>query len=464
MNSAVEHLMKFGGLAKSTARKYVCRAVRTKAKAADKEIAGLQRQIAETGPTPAPLASTAAASPKAKAPAELHQVNARIDRFAGFFREKSPQVAEWMDKLKAHVNDVGVASALEALGTERTGGDKSATQYQGGWESMGDFAKDYLERQGISLMMDDNFDPGTKILSSMSPSQGMFVRGKDGDFFPADPTLKDKLQEAKALPGLEKSEDLNVVMGIPDKKVTHLTDDVIGKLNKDYGEGKWIVKAYGDDAAAGYGIFFPQKAAKVKQDAQNTIWTAGSEVARYGFSLRRDEAGKVIGLEHSGGDRYDFGTDKYNHVIHGDVRAWGDRAAAAAAHEHGAELPGEGKDFMAQPAFPVVGVSDADRAAGRTHEGTGEGRVHLVTRGGKVEIIPHSTWIKGEHLPVVFESDDTRAMAKAAQDAISLSPSRSVRVRYTPRTSSRRRTGIAWSRPTRPTKPGRRATWGTRLI
>jgi hypothetical protein len=39
-----------------------------------------------------------------------------------------------------------------------------------------------------------------------------------------------------------------------------------------------------------------------------------------------------------------------------------------------------------------------------------------------VEVIPHSTWLKGGNLPVVFEDDDTRAMAEAARDAISKLP------------------------------------------
>jgi 23S rRNA-/tRNA-specific pseudouridylate synthase len=62
---------------------------------------------------------------------------------------------------------------------------------------------------------------------------------------------------------------------------------------------------------------------------------------------------------------------------------------------------------MAQPAFKAVGISDAERAAGKTWHEKNEGRVHLVTRpDGNVEVIPHSTWLKGGQLPVVFEDDD----------------------------------------------------------
>lgn len=149
------------------------------------------------------------------------------------------------------------------------------------------------------------------------------------------------------------------------------------------------------------------------------IWHAGEQLDKFGFKLRRDKKNKIVGVEHSGGEIYDFGTDKYNRTLYGQAKEWAERAEEAGQHEHGAKLPGP--NFMAQPAFKAVGVSDADRAAGKTIA-PGEARVHITTRNGKAEIVPHSTWIKGEHLPVVFESDDTRAMAKAAVDAINALP------------------------------------------
>jgi hypothetical protein len=168
-------------------------------------------------------------------------------------------------------------------------------------------------------------------------------------------------------------------------------------------------------------VFFPQRAEQIRRDAQDTIWTAGSQVARYGIQLDRDKAGRVIGLKHEGGDTYKFGSKEYTDTIDGDVRHWADRAAAAAGSERGAELPGGGHEFMAQPAFAAVGVSDADRAAGKTIA-PGEGRVHIVTWNGKAELVPHATWIKGEPLPVVFENADTKAMAQAAVDAVNTLP------------------------------------------
>lgn len=331
------------------------------------------------------------------------------------------EAAGWMDRLRDHVNAVGVDEALSSLGKEGSTGDERPTQYQGGWDDMPDLAKGYLDRYGIIPVYDDAFDPSTRAISSMSPAYGGREEFHAGDFTPKDPTLKDKLKEAKNLPGLESSEDINVIMGRP---VTQLTPDVVAKMDERFGKGKWIIKAYGDEAAAGYGIFFPQRVAQIQKDAQAEIWSAGENLSRYGFQLARDKEGKVVGIQHSGGDLYEFGSDKYDTAIYGDARYWADRASGAAAQEQGAMLPGGGKEFMAQPAFEAVGISDEERARGVTgaEGGKGEGRVHIVTRNGRAEIVPHSTWIKGDHLPVVFENDDTRAMAQAALDAINALP------------------------------------------
>jgi hypothetical protein len=359
-------------------------------------------------------------------PAEASRVNAKLDRFAKVFRDRGQhEVAGWMDKLREHINNVGVAAALDSVRASGSEGKGEKGQYEGAWkiDRVSDFVQPYLERHGITLVGTfslDDYDRSKPLVSSLSPTQDRSEdTGSKKDYLPEDPTLEDKLQEAKNLPGLEKSEDINNLMG---KQVTHLTPDVLAKLDETYGPGQWIVKAYGEDAAAGYGIFFPQRAIQIAQNARDTIWAAGENLAKYGFSLRRDKEGKVIGLQHTTGDTYDFGKRKYDKTIDGEVRYWADKAAEAADSEHAAMLPGGGKQFMAQPAFPVVGISDADRAAGVTIKQGVEGRVHVITRNGKAEIVPYSSWMKQDHFPVVFETEDTRAMAKAAQDAINALP------------------------------------------
>jgi hypothetical protein len=364
---------------------------------------------------------SAGAGPAGRVPASPEEVNKRLDRYADFFRRKGQhQVADWMEQLRDHVNEVGTEEALKSLGEEAAGRGEDVL-YGGGWDSMGSFAEQYLSRNGIALatpsFVSGEVESGKRLVSSLAPSgEGVASRGRESDVFPVNPTLANKLEEAKSLPGLEKSEDINKLMG---KQVENFTPDVVAKLDDEYGKGRWIVKSYGEEAYAGYGIYFPQRVAQLQQDAKGAIWSSGQELARYGFEHLRDDSGKVIGIRHAGGDEYRFGTEKYDNTIQGAAREAADRAATSSPHEQGAAFPPG--SFMAQPAFAAVGVSDADRAAGRTIA-PGEGRVHVVTRDGRAEVVPHSTWIKGEPLPVVFESDDTRAMARAAVLAVNALP------------------------------------------
>ena len=351
-------------------------------------------------------------------------MNKRLNRFESFFRAKGQHmVADWLTQLKDHVNAVGAESALAGLNpaSEGLGKDGQDVQYWGvgteemNWRNMGSFIESYLSRNGIVTVTGDTSDPNLPLVSALGAPDKYVA----GDFKPSAMHYTDKLTEAKDLPGLETSEDISKIMG---KEVTHLTQDVTSKLDERYGKGQWIVKCYDDNAAAGYGIFFPQRASAIAEDARNTIWNAGSALAKYGFQLARDpDSKKVVGLVHETGDTYAFDSEEYRNTIEGDARQWADRAAAAANHEQGAMLP-EGS-FMAQPAFKAVGISDAERAAGKTWHEKNEGRVHLVTRAdGNVEVIPHSTWLKGGNLPVVFEDDDTKAMAEAARAAIAQLP------------------------------------------
>ena len=372
---------------------------------------------------------SASASVAPRVPATIEEANRRLDRFGSLFRAKGQhEAADWMDKLKAHVNAVGTDEALKSLGAEMGKGDSTPTLYQGEADAMGDFCKSYLGRHGITPLASVGVPlPSERVVSSVSPQFGASSGDPYmvGDFMPNDPTFKDKLEESKHLPGLESSEDISKIMGAP---VTHLTPDVTAKMDERYGQGQWIIKTYGDEGFAGFGIFFPQRIAQISQDARNTIWNAGENIGQHGFEFHRDKAGKVDGIQHKNGDVYQFGTEKYNDHIYGDVRHHADRAAAVAENEKGPALLDRNgkaiKEFMAQPAFKSVGISDAERARGVTgaEGGKGEGRVHIVTRNGKAEAVPHSTWIKGESLPVVFEDDNTRAMAQAAVDAINNLP------------------------------------------
>lgn len=377
--------------------------------------------------------------------AKLEDVNKRLNRYEQHFRSRgNHKLADWMGLLREHINTVGVQHALDSLDPEVEGGGEKV-QYGGHFlegHHEAEFIEKYLDRAGISLITGSQPEGERRAISSASESPyegGLHGRGRESDFFPALQTLRDKLHEAQHLPGLEKSEDLSKLMGGEfGAKVERFTPEVVKKLDETYGEGQWIVKSYGDEAYAGYGIYFPQRAAQVQRDAQNNMWASGMHLAKYGFSHLRDADGKVVGIKHHNGDEYHFGkvewdldedyrpyikiegTPKYNNTIHGEARHWADVAARASLDEQGASFP-PGK-FMSQPAFPVVGITNEERAQGVTFKKGQEGRVHIVTRNGNVSVVPAATWLKNEPLPVVFGNEHTRAMEKAALEAIQQLP------------------------------------------
>ncbi len=366
--------------------------------------------------------------------AKLETVNRRLDKLIETYRGRGQEDrANFMQSIKEHVNNVGTREALKSLGRQKAKG-KIDVQY-GGHEDISNFARDYLARNGISLMPQGGAkDLDKPLISSLAPSaEKVPYRGVKEDVLVKNPTLKDKLEEAKNLPGLSKSEDISKLVG---KRVDRFTPDVVDKLDKTYGKGKWIVKSYGEEAYAGYGIFFPQRVEQIHKDAKSAIWDSGQNLGKYGFKHFRNKSGTIVGIEHEGGDKYIFGTDKYKNTIQGDARVWADSVyknrivslpdgdkvdvGSPRNNEKATRLP-KGS-FMAQSAFPVVGISDAERAQGVTFKKGQEGRVHIVTRDGKVTLIPHSTWLKKEHFPVVFETKETRLMARAAVRAVKALP------------------------------------------
>ena len=75
---------------------------------------------------------------------------------------------------------------------------------------------------------------------------------------------------------------------------------------KNSGCRKWIIKAYGEDAAAGYDIFFPQRVVQITQDAKNTIASATQEIGKYGFKPCETSDGESSASTHENGDTYRF--------------------------------------------------------------------------------------------------------------------------------------------------------------
>ncbi len=409
--------------------------------------------------------------------------------------------AAWMKEFQTHIKTLGVEAALAALGEEKEARSADEKiQYVGAYEDLiageGDdnaFVKKYLEQAGI-VLAGSTIDPNLAVISSWSKknieaqAQGHEIPEAPQNYVPTDQTVANKLEESKLLPGLESSEDIHKVVG---SNVTHFTPEVVAKLDEAYGKGKWIVKSYGDEAYAGFGIFFPQRAAQIKRDSKALMADAKSSLKQLGFLVARDKAGKVIGVR-KGKQIVAVGTEEYGKLAK-TVQKLGRQAIQASFSENGTTLPTSPEDairndygasfirdkdgvpigitnydgkeikfedkaykaianqdggaagyaikraveadewrrkgmstapkFMVQPAFPAVGVSEADRAIGATWETATEGRVHVVVRNGKASAVPFATLMgRGDDLPAVFQSDDSRAMEKAVEDAINALP------------------------------------------
>lgn len=407
--------------------------------------------------------------------------------------------AEWMDQLAESINDLGVEGALASLGEEKQGrGPDEPVQYVGAYDDIVGgvdkdslFVKKYLESAGIQLA-GATVDPNLSVISGWSKAnitaQGRVVPETPGGYVPTDQTFTNKLEESQALPGLESSEDIHKVVGA---KVTNFTPEVVAKLDAKYGKGSWIVKSYGEEAYAGFGIFFPQRVQQIQANAKALMKDTKSGLKRFGFQIAKDESGKVVGVT-KGGKTHNVGTPEYA-ALGKTVQRLGRQAVQASHAESGASLPqnpvdslkndymidftrdesgvptgitnADGKQykfddpkikevedvdggavgyaihraqeadqwrregyntepkFMVQPAFKAVGVSDYDRAMGNTWETAKEGRVHVVTRGGKASAVPFATLVgRGDDLPAVFQSEDSKEMEKAVEEAINQLP------------------------------------------
>ena len=421
----------------------------------------------------------------------LEAVNRLKGHAEQFRKDGKNDQADWLDQLRAHVKSVGVEAAIEALGEEMGDGGPARVQYGGAFDELGEtaeetqFVKEYLDSCGITIMQQGSApDLSTTAIWSLPLPEAAET---PGGFVPADEFFENKLEEAKNLPGLESSEDIDKVVG---SKVTQFTSEVVEKLDETYGKGKWIVKSYGDEAFAGFGIFFPQRVKQMQLNAKQEFADAKSELKDRGYRLAKD-GDRVVGVK-KGGKTVSVGSPEYADLPR-SVQRLGKQASIAAQRVNGAMLPmspedslkneygivfrrdadgapvgitnWDGKDydfddpaykkieemeggaaghslhraletdekkrsggyveprFMVQPAFEAVGVTDFDRAVGATWETAKEGRVHCVTRDGKTSIIPYATLLgRGDSLPTVIQSEDSKAMEKAVQEAIDKLP------------------------------------------
>lgn len=283
---------------------------------------------------------------------QIDRITKGFNAYAKYFRDnKQAETAEWIESLRDHVLNTGAGSALDQLGEER--GERSNTiervAYKGtGYFEPGNetkFLKKYLESVGITLSSKTRAVTSQKVIAS-APTIGAQKSRKEGDVIAAPTNIETKLEESKLLPGLESTEDIHKLMG---KNVTNFTPDVIDKLDETYGKGKWIIKSYGDEAYAGFGVFFPQRLKEIKSKARQTVYENRKKLEKLGYTISRDEDGKVQGIVNKSTNQvYKFATQEYNSIPNEKVKKLGNIISGAAPDEIGATLPGTAEDSLRQ--------------------------------------------------------------------------------------------------------------------
>lgn len=273
-------------------------------------------------------------------------VSQRLDRYAKVFKAKGEhEAAEWMEMLKDHIVTVGVDHALAALGEQRQGGFAGKVQYEGAYDDPGDtqkesdFIRAYLRHASVVLLHGNTaVDPKAPLVSGWSEAnlkqEGRDRTAKAGDYIPTDATFKHKLEETQHLPGLESTQDIHDAIG---HKVTSFTPEVMKQLDAKYGKGRWIVKSYGDEAYAGFGVMFPQRVKQIQADAKATVAAARDELKGYGYQIARDKDGTAVGLK-QGKNLMHFGSKEFN-ALPKAVKTLGKQVQQAAPSENGTRLP-----------------------------------------------------------------------------------------------------------------------------
>ena len=312
----------------------------------------------------------------------IANVNKGIDNYARHFRKiGQKEIADWFLEMKEHINNVGIDSALEMMGEDKSKTNplsknldpSERVQYKGtayfgeGFENEYDFLKEYLDNNGIVLQTTSIPDPKLRTIAS-APVLDSIKYAKKGDVIARATNIQTKLEESRLLPGLESSEDIHKLVG---REVTQFTPDVIKKFDDTYGKGKWLVKPYGDEAYAGFGVFFPQRIKEIQKSSKKTLYDCDSKLKSKGYTLYRDETGTVVGIKNTKTkEAYKFGTSEIRSLPDKKVKKIAAVAAASAPQEKGTRLPLSPEDSLRQDygiliqrsddGKKVVGVTDED--------------------------------------------------------------------------------------------------------
>lgn len=311
---------------------------------------------------------------------KLSKINKEMSRYASSFRKAGQKdVADWFKMLKSHINEAGTENALNSLSTIDTSNavapipSSEKVQYKGtGYFDESDnsvqFLKNYLDNVGIVLQTGATRNPDLKVISS-APIPSTIASAKEGDVIAKATNVTDKLEESKSLPGLESSEDIHKIVG---EQVTQFTPEVLSKLDETYGKGKWIVKSYGDEAYAGFGVFFPQRIASIQQSSKQTLWDTNKKLKKLGYTLRRSDSGEVSGIaDINTNQTYNFDSSELNTIKDIKVKKLASIAAASAPQENGTILPVTPEQSLRQDYGvllrkgedgKVIGITDEDGA------------------------------------------------------------------------------------------------------
>lgn len=451
----------------------------------------------EDGDTPAKPTGAKADRDVKSAKAVAERMTKRWDAYRRYFKKhKYDEAAEWVTALQEHVDAVGVDVAMDELLPEKAG-KGVRVQYKGtnrflnldkeGKDEL-KFIKTYLDHVGITFLPANSPRNKSRPLIASGPVPSATQSKQKGDIVAENTTLWSKLEEAQLIPGFESSEDIHTLMG---RRVTRITPSVVSKLDETYGKDQWIIKNYGDESFATFGVLFPQRLRELRRNARQVISETSEKLEPLGYSPHRDN-NVVTGISDNTGTVYKFDSQEYADLKDRELKRLCNLIIAVAPDENGARLPATSEDVLAQeygvtlvkdkdgntlgansydgsyvekgtkewkqleewydegshhvlsramkvakygpdygselkyfvePALQSSTVTEADRTKGLTWETGQEGRVHAVTRDGKVSIVPYAT-LPSRHdiIPVVFYDDETREMERTVQEALDKFP------------------------------------------
>lgn len=275
----------------------------------------------------------------------------RLTGYRNYFRSKKmDQMADLMDMVRKHIKEIGAERAAEILGAEKPEDTNyKQVQYQTtGYLDEKDrdikFMRKYLEESGIKLQTLGHYDPSLPLITA-APIPEAHARKREGDIVPLDSALEDKLEESKFIPGLESTEDVNQLIGRP---VHQITKDVAAKFDEKYGKGKWIIKSYGDESYAGFGILFAERCKAIQRGWKEEAWDAARILKKRGFTIEKDNEGNTIGVKGRNTGLLRFGTDEPDSIQDPEAREQVHRLSVASQYEKGARLPQSPEDSVQQ--------------------------------------------------------------------------------------------------------------------